>query len=210
MISDEQKKNRIGKVGSSDVCLICGLSPYGGKSPEKQLRDAYFRVLGLNPKSDNKSMSAGRYLEPAILNWAADHPKLDGRPFLRDHQLISTERDYCIASFDGLAGDYSFVVEAKWVENPDFIAHWGRAGNGKPENVPDYVQVQMQHQMYVAGNTCQIGYAAVLRGIGGFGLYSLKRDDELIEQMLYRIDAFYQNHIIPRIAPVVPGETEAA
>jgi predicted phage-related endonuclease len=209
-ITPEQAKNRIGRIGSSDVCKILGLSPYGKKSPEKQARDAYFSIMGLSPRKESSSMSAGNYLEPAILNWAQDHNRLGGRPFLRDTQIVHP-CGYRVASFDGLAEDRSFVVEAKWIENPEFCAHWGRAGTKQAENVPDYVQVQVQWQMHIASDLCGIAYVAALRGIGGFGLYMVPRDEELIGVILERTDAFYRNHILTKTAPELPeGEKEQA
>jgi predicted phage-related endonuclease len=202
MITPEQAKNRIGRIGSSDVSKILSLCPYGNKSPAKQMRDAYFSILGLSPRKESASMSAGNYLEPAILNWAQDHPKLKGKPFLREQQIIHP-CGYRIGSFDGLCAEAlpKFVTEAKWIENPDFCATWGRAGTKQPENVPEHVQVQVQWQMHVAGEQCVMAYVAALRAIGGFGLYMVPRDDELISVILERTDAFYQNHIVPKIAP---------
>jgi predicted phage-related endonuclease len=209
VISEEQKKNRIGRIGSSDVPLILGISPYGKKSPAKQYRDAYFRVMDLCPKAESSSMRDGNFLEPAILNWA--EWKI-GRPLLRDMQIVSEQHDWMIASFDGITDDdpdAPAIVEAKWVENPEFQSHWGRSGNTKHENVPDYVLAQIHHQMLVAGPDYRVAYAACLRAVNGFGLYGpLKRDDELIGLIFEAEQKFYTDHILPKRAPELPAEEQ--
>lgn len=200
MLTPEQAKNRVGKIGSSDVPRILGISPYGDKSPAKQARDAYFSIMGQSPRTETDSMRAGNFLEPAILNWA--EWKI-GKPFARDTQVV---RDWQIASFDGLGDD--FVVEAKWVQNPDMCAHWGRAGCKKPENVPEYVLAQVQHQLMLTGFS--VAYVAALRAINGFGLYAVPRDDELIGLIFEAEQKFYTDHILPKVAPQGDDEQQAA
>lgn len=208
-ITEEQAKRRIGRIGSSDVPGILGISPYGNKSPAKQYRDAYFRVMGLCPKATTNSMRAGIFLEPGILSWA-EH-KID-RPLLRDMQFVCQESDWRIASFDGITDDdpdAPLIVEAKLVENPEYQAHWGRAGNKKPENVPDYVLAQVMHQMDVAGPDYRAAYIACYRASNGFGLYGpISRDDELIGLIFEAEQKFYIDHILPKRPPELPAEEQ--
>lgn len=222
MISEEQKQNRIGKIGSSDVPSLLGISPYGNKSKAKQLRDCYFNVLGLSNRKESSSMRDGTFLEPAILNWA--EWKL-GKGFLRDQQSVHPQHDWLIASFDGYAPRYfsrsipdgvcsireehPFVVEVKWVENPEFQSHWGRSGCKKPENIPPYVLAQVMHQLHVAGPEFEIAHVACLRAANGFGLYTIPRDNELIGLIFEEEKRFYMDHLKPRIAPELPeGEQQ--
>jgi putative phage-type endonuclease len=197
-ITPEQAKARVGRIGSSNVAEVLGISPYGNRSPQQQKRDAYFKILGLHPKKDSESMRDGVFLEPAILNWA--EYKI-GKPFMRDQQDERHTRIPMIASYDGLSSpEDGFIVEVKWVENPIFQDHWGRAGS---DQVPGYVLCQVLHQLYIAGPDYQTAYVAVLRCKNGFGLYKVKRDDEQIAELVEAERRFYVDHILPKRPPQV-------
>lgn len=215
MLTPEQAKLRVGRIGSSNIALLLGISPYGNLSPAKQRRNCYFDVMGLSPKKESSSMRDGIFFEPAIANYV--EWKL-GLPLTRHTQHIRQGFDWQIASLDAEgwcnpeSGSYDrFIVEVKFVENPEYVAHWGRAGNTKPENVPDYVLAQMMHQLLVCGPDFTHAYAGCYRAGKGLGLYGpIARDEELICLIHEAEEKFYVDHILTKTPPVVAEESECS
>lgn len=194
MITEEQRLARRNHLGSSDAAAAIGLCPWS--TPYKVWRA---KVHG-DEKATTDRMSEGNILERAVLDWAALH---QGLTFTRDSMKVH-ENGILAANFDGL-GD-SFVVEAKWRPKQDRLPPtelYGRAGSSQ---IPQTVLVQVMHQLYVAGPEFKTAYVAVLRGWDGlgFGLYKVRRDEELIEMIVSREIEFWNTYVVTKQAPPLP------
>lgn len=201
-ITQAQLEARRRHLGSSDAAAVLGLCPW--RSPHHVYMD---KVHG-ERQAQNDNMRDGVFLEPAILNWA--EWKI-GKSFERDVMLIHDNK-IMAANFDGMSMTEEFLVEAKWKANqlegdpPEQC--FGRAGSNQ---IPQNYLVQVHHQLAVAGPEYQIAYVAVLRGWNGlgFGLYRVRRDQELCEIIEQKCVEFWTKHVVPKIPPAKPETKES-
>lgn len=191
-MTDEQRKARAGKIGSSTAPKILGVCPWG------DALDAYNEIVFGKFKDETPAMTEGKFFEPAILSWA--EWKLE-KPFVRD-VMVTHGNGFMCANFDGIqlpregfAGD--FVVEAKRIRSEFADRGWGRAGT---DQVPQHVLVQVFHQLYVAGPEYTIAYVAADRP-NGMGLYKVKRNEDVIGAIVAAETKFYRESVEPRIPP---------
>lgn len=191
---DEWLKLRRHGIGGSDVAAILGLSKW--KTP----LDVYKDKIGEGPEdADNASMEWGRRLEPVIREAYADHVGLKvDKPEL---MFARPGFPFMLADLDGLRQD-GRLVEIKTARTG---ADWGEEGT---DEIPEYYLTQVQHYMAVMGaQACDV---AVLIGASDFRIYTVYRDDELIEMLTNEEAKFWNEHVVPRIAPAPRSLTEVA
>lgn len=131
-------------VGSSDIPIITGSSPYA--TSLFALWAVKTRLVDLAPPDPQTQelFDLGHALEEPI---AARYTLLTGRPLRRRRQLLVHPRDRWMgASLDRVSARRGErrIVEVKWVPN----RRWATDG---PEPVPSYVQDQVQWQLAVTG-----------------------------------------------------------
>lgn len=131
-------------VGSSDIPVITGSSPYGTSMFALW---AYKTRLADPPPPDPETQELfdlGHALEEPI---AARYTVITGRPVRRRRHLLVHPRDRWMgASLDRVSARRGErrIIEVKWVPN----RRWATDG---PEPVPSYVQDQVQWQLAVTG-----------------------------------------------------------
>lgn len=168
--SQEWKEWRRTRIGASDVPIIMGISPW--KTP----RQLYFEKIEGTEQPMTPAMIRGMAMEDK----ARDHYELlSGRTVIKQ-TLVSEERPYMIASFDGLTMCCKYAVEIKC---PGESAH-KLAIDGI---IPEYYLPQLQAQMYV-GRLESIDYFSY-RDTGI--LIECERDDEYIKEIVKKVDEFY-------------------
>jgi len=134
--SPDWYKWRSGGVGASESAAILGSNPW-------QSRDQiYATKLGeWKEEIDNPNTRRGKQLEPEARQ---AYEKLMGFSVLPICG-IHDEFDFIRASFDGYRDDGKLILELKCprIENHNL---WSRT-----QSVPDYYQIQVQHQLLVSG-----------------------------------------------------------
>jgi putative phage-type endonuclease len=200
-MTEQELKRRQKYAGASDAAAILGLCPW-----RSQWHVWMDKVKGERQR-ENDNMRDGLFLEPAILSWA-EH-KLDAtftRQVWKAH-----DNGIMAATFDGLGDTY--VVEAKWKANQldtaDPSECFGRAGSNQ---IPQNYLIQVCHQLYVAGPQYTTAYLAVLRGWGGlgFGMYKIKRDNQLCEAIAAKVCEWWTKHVVGGVEPQKPTERSEA
>lgn len=159
----EMRKNRI---GASDAPIIMGVSPY--QTPY-QLWES---KLGLRDHEESYAMYRGKQLEePARQAFI----KMTGHIVL-PAVVVHPERDWQMASLDGINFDETVIVEIKCLcRDKHELAKEGK--------VPREYYPQLQHQMSV----CNLPMAYYFSFDGKDGVViEVDRDDEYIEDMLKR------------------------
>jgi putative phage-type endonuclease len=129
---------------------------------------------------DSPAMEWGRRLEPVVLAAYCERTGVEVQAV--PHRILrSIARPWQIYSPDGMAADR--LVEIKTARTSE---GWGEPGT---DEVPDAYAIQVQHGMAVTGlPRCDI---AVLIGGSDFRIYTVPRDDALIEDLTAAEAAFW-------------------
>lgn len=191
-ITETQRELRKKHLGSSDAPAILGLSRF------RNAADVYWSKRADADTEDVESlaMRTGNRLERALLTFASEET---GVRFRSNQFRVSRGEDGGVlaANLDGLAENRSEAVECKYV-GAQWADLWGPEGS---DHVPDDVQVQCQHQMYVA----QLERVWVAVAMAGYSLqwrlYCVQRHEDLIKQIVERELEFWNQHIVPGIPP---------
>lgn len=147
--SPEWHAARAEGLGGSEIAAVLGLSKWESRF------SLWHRKLGrIPPQTENDEMTAGKRLEPAILQWWRDqHPEFIVDPTKTPGTYRSRERPWQIANPDliatpigAAAGSGDRVVEAKFAIYPD---EWGKSGT---DEIPVYYRCQVQWYMDVFGS----------------------------------------------------------
>lgn len=173
-MSAVQQRDTFG-IGASEIAAIAGLSKYS--SPW----DVYSRKIGEAPERDDEDETSvhtrsgwGHRLEPTIRQAYADLTGLD--VLIPPGSLFHHENRWARATPDGIASDHEErrLVQIKNVGQ--FLAReWA-------DQVPDYVQLQEQWELYVTD--LRRADVAALIGGGEFRVFPVYRDDEMIDGLV--------------------------
>src|SRR5471032_468478 len=186
-------------IGGSDAAAAVGLNPY--VSPLELWLDKTGRDAGLakpDPADTTCPTYWGTLLEPIVaaaytqqtgnrvrkVNAVLQHPTI---PFM----LANLDRE--IVGVPGLQ-----ILECKTAG--EFGARLWRAG------VPEYVQLQVQHQLAVTGK--RAADVAVLLCGQQLGVHRIKRDDELIARLI-PLEAKFWQYVTSDTPPPADGSESA-
>lgn len=183
------KQRRLG-IGGSDVAPILGLSKW--RTPLDIYND---KTSDEVDDSDNASMEWGRRLEPVIRQKYADMTGMAvSQP---DAMFQSIEHPFMVANVDGVRTD-GVILEIKTARSG---ADWGEEGT---DEIPEYYLTQVQHYMAVLGaERCDI---AVLIAGSDFRIYTVKRDQELIDMLIDEERKFWD--LVEARTPPAPRTVE--
>ena len=190
---------RKGGIGSSDAGAAVGLNPY--KSPlelwmEKTGRDA--DLPKTDPNDETSPMYWGTLLEPIV---AAHYTKRTGNKVRRVNAVLQHPSEpWMRANLD------REIVGATDVQ----ILECKTAGmNGArlwKEGVPEYVQLQVMHQLAVTGK--QAADVAVLICGQELQVHRIERDESMIAQLI-DLERYFWRFVELDIAPPADGSDSA-
>lgn len=171
-------------IGSSDAAAAVGLSPYKSQLAlwmEKTGRDAEL------PKPDPEDTTApvywGTLLEPIV---AASYTKQTGRKVRKVNAVLQHPQiPWMLANIDREVVGAPDVQILECKTAGEFGARLWRDG------VPEYVQLQVQHQLAVTGK--RTADVAVLLCGQALQVYRIERDDALIARLIALQERFWQN-----------------
>ena len=166
---------RKGGIGSSDAASAVGLNPYKSQLQlwmEKTGRDA--NLPKVDPNDETSPMYWGTLLEPIV---AAHYTKRSGHKVRRINAVLQHPTEpWMLANLD------REVMGAPDVQ----ILECKTAGlNGSrlwKEGVPDYIQLQVMHQLAVTGK--QAADVAVLICGQDLQIHRIHRDDAMIAKLI--------------------------
>lgn len=181
-------------IGSSDAAAVAGLDPY------KTALDVYLDKVGEREPTgelpSDPQMRWGLLLEPAI----ARAYTLDTGIALRKAE----HKSHPVFPFVGCTPDYigddpetksEFIVELKSA-SPHMAKAWGEPGS---DSIPERTILQVQHQLAVYD--LDRADVAVLISGSDFRIYTIRRNDALIADLLEAEQEFWSNHVERRIPP---------
>lgn len=175
-------------IGGSDEAALLGVSPW--RTP----LDVYLEKTGdAAPFEGNDATYWGTRLEDIV---AEEYARRTGNKVRRRNAvLVHPEHDFLRANLDREIVGQKRILECKTagLRSAD---SWGEDGS---DEVPDYYLPQVAHYMAVTGATG--ADVAVLIGGQDFRIYHVERDPELERLVLERAVSFWQDHVVPRVAP---------
>lgn len=192
-------KVRKGGIGSSDAGASVGLNPYKSQLElwmEKTGKDSLLPKT--DPNDETSPMYWGTLLEPIV---AAHYTKRTGNRVRRINAVLQHSRyPWMLANLD------REVVGAADVQ----ILECKTAGiNGArlwKEGVPEYVQLQVMHQLAVTGK--QAADVAVLICGQDLQIHRIERDETMIAQLIQLEERFW-NYVQLDQAPPADGSDSA-
>jgi putative phage-type endonuclease len=183
---DEWLDQRRKGIGGSDAGAILGLNKWS--SP----LDVYLDKIGQSlPIADNDAMYWGRELEDIV---ATEYTKRTGNKTRRRNEILAhSDHDFILANLDRDLIGKPGILECKTAFRPE---GWGADGT---DEVPESYLAQVMH--YMAVTNSQYADVAVLIGGRDFRIYTIKRDDDLINAIIEREVAFWNDNVLAKIAP---------
>ncbi|GAB6070858.1 YqaJ viral recombinase family protein [Thiomicrorhabdus hydrogeniphila] len=183
-------------IGASDAATAVGLNPY--KSQLELWMEKTGRIIPDQPsETEDSPLLWGTVLEPIV---AEHYAKRTNRKVRRVNAILQhAEYPWMLANLDReIVGDDEVqVLECKTA---------GIFGSKLWRNgVPEYVQLQVQHQLAVTGQ--KAADVAVLLGGQSLQIYRIERDDDLIERLIKLEQAFW-NRVLNDTPP--PADTSAS
>lgn len=176
-------------IGGSDAAAIAGLSKY--KSPVA----VYLEKTGqLEQEEPGEAAYWGNVLEDIVAKEFAARTGLKVKR--RNAILQHPEYPFMLANIDRELVGQKVGLECKTAS-----AYLKDLWEG--DEVPMQYLLQCQHYMAVTGY--QAWYIAVLIGGNTFVHKRIERDDELIEQLIAIEKDFWENHVLPRVPPMLDG-----
>lgn len=176
-------------IGGSDAGAICGLNPYA--SPMSVYRDKTCEELA---DLDSETMRQGRDLEDYV---ARRFMEATGLKVRRSNMMYRSDaHPFMIADVDRLIVGEDAGLECK-------TASAYNADKWKDGEVPLHYFMQCCHYMAVTGRSAW--YIAVVILGQEFKYAKIDRDNDLIAKLIAIEEAFWNNHVVPRIIPAPDG-----
>ena len=186
-------------IGSSDAAAAVGLNPYRSQLElwlEKTGRDG--NLPKIDPQDEESPAYWGNLLEPIV---AAHYTKRTGNRVRRINAVLQhpdPERAWMLANID------REVTGASDVQ----ILECKTAGiNGSrlwKEGVPEYVQLQVQHQLAVTGKAA--ADVAVLLGGQHLEIHRIERDEALIVRLV-QLEQQFWDYVVTDTPPPAAGSS---
>lgn len=157
-------------LGASEVAAVCGLDPM------KSAADVWATKRGYLGQDESEAAEMGNLIEPVLLKKYAAGRKLE-----RPGTII---RGYRAATLDGIVEAVN--VQAK-VVGARMLFHW-------QDGVPDYVQAQVQSEMFIT----ELHLTDVVALLGGtdYQVFRVERDDEAIAAINEVCARFWRDYVL--------------
>ena len=177
-------------IGGSDIAAILGVSKF------KTALDVYPSKPTDQPEQKGEHLYWAHALEnPIIDRFIRDTgANVIRQPEMRRHP----DYEWAIANADALITN-SDTIEAILEIKTSSAFKSREWGADDTDEVPIEYIAQVQWYMWIYN--LQEAYIAALIGGNQYRQYHITRDDELIAMLAEKAQAFWQNHVIPRIPP---------
>lgn len=205
-LSPEDVSLREGRITSTRIAKIAGLSDWGGQN------EAYLDILGLREIPDSRKMRMGRFLQPAIgaarLDALNEQEGTDRYRLVEIPTLVHPDHPWAASSFDYGVSEGESIAWLLEVKNAGWrMAHkWGDEGT---DAVPmDYLlQCHWEAAIASAALGIDLPFTELVAFIGGEEdrVYRIPRDKEMEARLLDIGARFHRDHVVPRVPPPVDG-----
>lgn len=195
MLTAEQRAVRHLGIGASEIGAVVGAAG----AWESQL-SLWARKTGLVPEDDETEVpeyiELGNLLEPVI---AALYTRRTGLDLYEPGTLVHPTDPLRIATPDRLVRNTRLGVQIKKVRS---TGRWGEEGT---DDVPENILAQVQWEISVADLDAED--VATLFWGSHLALYTVKRDDALIEGLAEVAHKWWRDHVVAHVPPP-PDDSE--
>lgn len=176
-------------LGASEVAAVCGLCPFG--SP----LTVWASKMGLSEDTSSVAAEMGHLFEAPLLSYYA---RKTGHTLRSPGTLRRADLPWAAATPDAIA-DETRNVQVK-VVGAELAWHW-------QVGVPDYVQVQVQWEMWVAG----LEVTDVVACVGGtdYQQHEVAIDNMALSHLIEICGRFWRDHIVGQKMPDIDGSETA-
>jgi putative phage-type endonuclease len=201
MNRDQWLSIRLRGIGSSDAASAIGLNPYQSQLELWMIKTGRDKELPkVDPSDDTSAMFWGTVLEPVV---AERYARRTGNRVRRNNAVLQhpdPDKAWMLANLDReiLGNPEVHILECKTAG--EFGARLWRDG------VPEYVQVQVQHQLAVTGK--QAADVAVLICGQELRIHRIERDDDLIAHLIELEQRFWE-YVVTDTPPPADGSESA-
>lgn len=196
---DQWLQVRKSGIGSSDAAAAVGLHPYKSQLTlwmEKTGRDG--GLPKVDPNDDSSPMYWGTLLEPIV---AAHYTRRTGNRVRRINAVLQhPQHPWMLANID------REVVGAPTVQILECKTAGIQGARLWADGVPDYVQLQVMHQLAVTGKAA--ADVAVLLGGQELQVFRIDRDEEAITQLV-TLERRFWDYVERDEAPPADGSDSA-
>ena len=196
---DEWLEVRKTGIGSSDAAAAVGLNPYQSQLELWMIKTGRGDSLPqIDPNDDSNPMFWGSLLESFV---AAHYTKKSGNRVRKINAVLQhPEHSWMLANIDRevIASPEVQILECK-TAGMNGAKLWR-------DGVPEYVQLQVQHQMAVTGKKT-VDVAALICG-NEYCCYRIDRDDALIARLI-QLEAKFWDYVITDKQPPADGSDSA-
>lgn len=208
LLTAEQREQRRGYLGSSEIAIAFGCSPFSRNSADLALiKRGFVDEEDIDRDTDDKQ--AGNYFESGIGRWAQDrlgmtHAASQWWVTNKKYPFAAATLDYVLKTGNGRE---DAILECKLVGGSK-SNEWGDESEG-PDGIPVYYLTQVVWQLGVTG--WPVAYvAAVIAGYFGHELrvYRIDRDEEMIEATMEAGRRWWQRFVIDGETPEVLPNVE--
>lgn len=188
-------------IGSSDAAAAVGLNPYKSQLElwlEKTGRDG--RLPKVDPQDEESPMYWGNILEPIV---AAHYTKRTGRRVRRINAVLQhpdSDKAWMLANIDR---EVIGVADVQILECKTAGINGAKLWK---DGVPEYVQLQVQHQLAVTGK--EAADVAVLLGGQFLEVHRINRDETLISRLI-QLEQQFWSYVINDTPPPADGSESA-
>jgi len=196
MITEEQRKQRINSIGSSDCAAVLGLSRWS--TPLK----IWGIKTGLIPEddlSDKFAVKWGTELEDTVAKVFAEET---GKKLYRVNETVYHPKyKFLSANLDRRIYGEKAICECKTTDSRNY-KEWE-----EENSIPQEIMLQCYHQLAVTGlERC---YVAVAIGNREFKWRSIERDEAIINDLIKREVEFWKTFVIPKVMPKIISKNDA-
>lgn len=194
-LTAEQREQRKGFIGASDIASIAGLNPF------KDAVDILNDKLGYSAEGeDDEAADWGHRLEPLVRSWYVQHGASEADTALTPCGTVrhpSVEWAGC--TLDSKIHGTRRGLEIKVVGHR-MVFDWDPSDD---EGVPHYVRCQAAWQMWCV-DLVEIDVAALLGGTQA-RVWRIPRDRELERHLVQLGEVFWRDSVLERKAPQIAG-----
>ena len=188
-------------IGSSDAAAAVGINPYKSQLElwlEKTGRDA--SLPNLDPQDEESPAYWGNILEPIV---AAHYTRRSGHRVRRINAVLQhpdPKLPWMLANIDRevIGSDDVQILECK-TAGINGARLW-------KEGVPEYVQLQVMHQLAVTGK--QAADVAVLLGGQHLEIHRIERDESMIARLI-DLERLFWEYVVSNTPPPADGTASA-
>lgn len=204
-LTSEQKATRLTGTGGSEIAAIAGVNPWASAF------DVYLAKVDGFEIEQNEAMERGTFLEDGVARWYAHRMGAHFAP--ATGTIRHASNPYALCTPDRLVvfdNGREFLDLSIKVPGPTYGREsWGAAGT---DDFPLMYLLQLQWELGILASrgfslTEEHHLAAPIDG--ALRIYVVRRDPEVFADLLEINDAFWRNHIIPRIPPPMDGSDGA-